>query len=254
MSWMPFLLLVTITLVVSAFSKFGYKFALFISAIGLLLTPAVIGIDYSAQTHDVEVWSGRVVDWKHKDAWDEWVPPVTTCTSDDKGRQTCTTTPGYWIHHPAENYVKTSDDGWKRVRGSLDGKVKFNDKYPRTAEELKKYFPENMPTASTHSYVNKVNASYSIYKNEDVDLKEYPDLPEYPRKVNNYFFVDRILGKVPNKKVALERLAEHNSELNKMIPDPENEGKNRSYKQVNIIFVNVGENKDESYGFALQDS
>ena len=48
-------------------------------------------------------------------------------------------------------------------------------------------------------------------------------------------------------------MAEANSELNKFVPDPENPNKMKSWKQVNLIFVNLGTNKSQDWGYALQD-
>ncbi|MEM4994856.1 hypothetical protein WKH56_20040 [Priestia sp. SB1] len=211
-----------------------------------------IATDVAIQTMDTEVWSGEIVDWKHDEEWDEWHPPVTTCTSDSKGNQSCTTTPGYWEHHYAENYIKTSDNGWIYVNKLPDGR-KMDDSYPNKTEELKKYWKKGTPTASTHLYSNKVQASYSIFKHEDIDLEDFKDLPDYPDNIESKLYIKRIVGNVPNKKESIKTLDNWNTKLNKMIPDPDNKDKMKSWKQVNIIFVNVGENKPQEYGFALQD-
>jgi hypothetical protein len=216
-----------------------WVFSLIMLGIGLVLYLIIIAIDYSVQTTDVEVWSGTIVDWKHDEEWDEWHPPVTTCTTDSKGNQSCTTTPGYWEHHYAENYIKTTDNGWTYVDKLPDG-TDMDDDYPNKTEELKKYWKAGTPTASTHSYTNKVQASYSVFKHEDIDLKDFEDLPEYPDKVRDKLYIDRFVGNVPNKKEVNKLLSEWNAKLGHS-------------KQVNIIFVNLGSNKPMEYGFALQD-
>lgn len=248
MFWLPIILLaISLGFVEFKLSKNILRYFACLG-ISIALTIGTVMIDYQIQTTDVEVWSGRVVDWSHDEEWEEWHPPV--CTTDDKGNQSCTA--GYWEHHYAENHVKTTDDGWIYVKNAPDGTV-FDDSYPNDVTPLLTYFPKDTPTASSHTYTNKVQASYSIYRHKDIDISEFPDLPEYPSQVHDYFYIDRILGFVPNKEMAVTKLDEHNSNLNKMIPDPERQGKMRSWKQVNIVFVNVGENKPESYGFALQD-
>lgn len=220
--------------------------------IALVVTFIIIAIDFSIKTTDTEVWSGRVVDWEHKEEWDEWHPEVCTTTTDSKGQSTTTCTPGYWEHHSAENYIKTSDNGWISVDKAPDGK-KFNDSWPNEEKVLIQYWPEGTPTASSHTYVNKVQASYSIYKHKNINLKNYPGLPKYPLNTRDYIHVDRIIGDVPNKQEALTALAEANSYLNKQIQNPENPKKTKSWKQVNIIFVNLGVNKAQDWGYALQD-
>lgn len=233
------------------FNKNWIKIAI-IGAVSLLVTIAIVSIDYYSQVTDTEVWSGTVVDWKHEEEWDEWHPPVESCSTDSKGNRSCTTTPGYWEHHPAENHIKTSDNGWMSVKKSPDGEKKFNDSWPNDVGPLKEYWPEGTPSASTHKYINKVNASYSIYRHPDIDLDKYTNLPEYPVKVTNLINVDRIVGDVPNKEKALELLAKENSRLNAFVENKET-GKKESWKQVNMIFVNLGSDKTEDYGFALQD-
>jgi hypothetical protein len=216
-----------------------WVFSLIMLGIGLVLYSIIIAIDYSVQTTDTEVWSGTVTGWEHIEEWDEWIPPVTTCTSDAKGNQTCTTTPGYWEHHYAENYIETSDNGSVYVDTLPDGR-EMDDSYPNDTDELKKYWKEGTPTASTHSYKNKVQASYSVFKHEDIDLEDFPNLPNYPDKVRQDLYIDRFVGSVPNKEEINDLLSEWNAKLGHS-------------KQVNIIFVNVGANKSMEHGFALQD-
>jgi hypothetical protein len=253
---LPILILISGFFLISIFTRF--KFPLVLINLGIvvgssLLILITMAISIYSQTSDKEVWSGYVVDWDHNEEWEEWVPPQTTCTTDSKGNQSCTTTPGYWIHHYAENYIKTTDDGWVSVSRFPDGK-KMDDSYPNDVKPLKEVWKKGSPTASTHRYENKVQASYSVFKNEGIDLEDFKGLPEYPIKVRDYFHVDRMVGDFPNKKEANKKLEQWNSDLNVMIDDPDNKGKKRSYKQVNIIFVNVGSGKSEEYGMALQDS
>lgn len=223
--------------------KLELKWAGLLLLIGLALLAVVVMIDQSAQTTDTEVWSGTVVDWDHDEEYDE-----TVTDYDSKGNVS-----GYHtVHHDADNHIKTSDGGWISVSRSPDGR-KFNDSWPNKASELKQMWPEGTPTASTHTYENKVQASYSIYRHKEIDLKQYKDLPKYPKETYDYIYIDRVIGDFPNELAARRLLDKWNTELNKFIPDPEKPGKKRSWKQVNIIFVNVGHNKPIEYGYALQD-
>ncbi|MDF2615439.1 MAG: hypothetical protein K0Q47_94 [Sedimentibacter sp.] len=243
MVFIPFILFLLI--LIFCLIKLSLKIEYFIGGIilGLILLFAVIAADEVAQTTDTEVWSGSVIDWKHTEEYDEKV-----YEKDKDGNVT-----GYhYDHHYAENKIKTSDNGWITVKKSPDGK-KFTDKWPNKTSELKEIWPEGTPTASSHTYVNKIQASYSIYKHEEIDLDQYKDLPKYPDKTYDYLYIDRIVGDFPNELESRKLLDQWNTELNKFIPDPEKPGKNRSWKQVNIIFVNVGPGKSVDYGFALQD-
>lgn len=201
-----------------------------------LITIIVTGIDFSIQTSDEEVWSGRIISVDHKEEWDE---VVTETYADDEGKEHTKT---HIEHHNAENSIKTSDNGFTYVNKSLDGATRFDDRYPNTTQELEKFYPIGTPTSSVHTYKNKVQASYSIYKHKDINLEEYKDLPKYPTEMKNDIQIDRFIGNIKNKDRVIKCLDETNSELNSK----------QNNKQVNLIFVNLG-NKPQDYGFALQD-
>lgn len=239
----PLLLFVIVLIVCIFVFNLQIKHAIVSLICGLVVLSIIVFIDQAAQTTDTEVWSGTVTDWSHKEEYDEKV-----YEKDEDGNIT-----GYhYVHHDAENSIKTSDGGWISVSKSPDGK-KLNDHWPNHKSELKELWPEGTPTASTHTCVNKVQASYSIYKHKEIDLKQYKDLPKYPKKTYDYIYIDRVVGDFPNELNARRLLDKWNTELNKFIPDPEKPGKKRSWKQVNIIFVNVGPGKPVEYGYALQD-
>lgn len=252
-AYIPFIIVLIISSAFEFFKGGKWLRCLTISASLLILSSSFVWIDYLVKTTDTEVWSGSVVGWDHTEEYDEWHPEVCTTTTDDKGRTSTSCTPGYWEHHYATNYIKTTDEGWISVKQSPDGKTRFSDSWPNTDSELQQMWPEGTPSASVHTYKNKVKSSYSIYRVEDIDEKDYPDLPKYPKTVESYININRIVGDVPNKDAALKLLAQKNTELNKFIPDPERPGKKRSWKQVNMIFVNVGADKSEDYGYALQN-
>lgn len=248
----PFIVLILGLLIWEIISKTRrWLYSLILLGIGIILSLSIVFSDQAIQSTDTEVWSGKVVNWEHKEEWNEWHPPITHCTTSN-GHKSCSTTPGYWEHHYAKNYIETTDNGWIEVDKLPNGK-KMDDHYPNHTYELKKYWKYGTPTASKHLYTNKVQASYSIFKHKNIDLDDYKDLPNYPDKVHNDMFIDRIVGYVPNKHKSEKELDKWNTELNKKIPDPHHKGKTMSWKQVNIIFVNVGANKPEDYGFALQD-
>lgn len=214
---------------------------------------AIVGIDYIQQTNDYEIWSGKVTKVRHEEEWDEWHPPRTeTYTETDSKGNTVTKTreiPGYWEHHEAKNYITTSDEGEFRVYETLDGK-KFNDSFVNSNTELEEYYPVGMATASVHNYENKLKASYSIFKHKDIDLSDYEDMPEYPIQQNK-LTVNRLIGDFKDK----DKLSKYLDLINSNLNDTNNKNNKeniKSYKQVNLMFVNFGD-KDESYGYALQD-
>jgi hypothetical protein len=246
--WFLILLVFIVLLAFKLLTKGKWIYALVPIIVSIILTFSITAIDYSMKTTDKEMWSGSVVDWDHKEEHEEWIPK--RCTTNSEGKRRCSG--GYYKHHNATNKIKTSDGGWIDVHQSPTG-TKFNDRYPNDVDELVKFWALGTPSTSSHNYVNKVSASYSIFKHKDINLKLFPDLPKYPKKSHDYIYIDRILGDAPNKDEALMLLNLKNTELNKFIPDPDNPKKMKSWKQVNMIFVNVGNNKSEDYGFALQD-
>lgn len=251
--WSAFFVVMLVGFVLEIARGRRFRRWLLISVLSVVFMGAPILIDFYAQTYDTEVWSGRVTSVDHKEEWDEYHPESTSCRTDSDGDRVCTTRKAYWEHHYAENYIYTSDGGRIEVDNPYSGGRSFNDSYPNTDGELEEFFPIGMPSASVHSYENRVNASYSLFKNKNIDLKLYPDLPDYPDSVYGYTDIPRIVGDIPNKKAATAYLNEVNSELNKQVEDPERPGKTKAWKEVNLIFVNVGADKPREYGLALQD-
>lgn len=231
------------------FSKLG------ITSIILILSFIFIQVsDYKHQTDDEEIWSGKIESVEHIEEWDEWIPPRTETytTTDSKGRTTTHTRviPGYWVHHDAENYVTTTDDGTNRVYKVPNGK-KLTDNFVNSTKELEEHYPIGRPTASVHSYENKLKASNSIFKHREINPDDFEGLPEYPTKDGEYFTVNRVFGKFDEKEKVEKKLDQINSVLNDT-KNPNNKENVKSYKQVNIMLVNFG-NKPEDYGYALQE-
>lgn len=222
--------------------------------ISVLLDIIIIAVDYRIQTDDNEIWSGQITKVEHREEWDEWIPPRTeTYTETNSKGKTITKTriiSGYWEHHDAENYITTSDNGTESVYKTLDGKS-FNDSFVNSTKELEEYYPIGKPTASIHTYENKLRASYSIFKHKDIDLKDFENMPEYPCKNNKYLTVNRIIGEFKNKDRLNKHLDLVNTKLNNT-DNVNNKNKTKGYKQVNLMFVNFGD-KSENYGYALQD-
>lgn len=211
-------------------------------------------IDFHTKTDCKEVWSGYISNVEHREEWDEWHEGYwETETYTDSNGNTQTREiwhEGYWEHHNAENYIMTTDNGTELLYNTPDGR-KLTDSFVNSTKELEQYYPINTPTASIHTYTNKVKNSYSIYKNKEVDENDYPNLPDYPMYESNYK-ISRLVGDFGDDSDKFnDRLNKINSRLNDT-NNPNNEENKKSYKQVNIIFVNMG-NVDIDYGYALQN-
>lgn len=245
-----FILFLVAAICIGLLSKNSYS-TIYLVISGLIVTVSVTFLDNYIKNTDYEIRSGYIEKVEHIEEWDEWIPPTTTCSSNSEGNTQCTTSAGYWIHHDAENYIYTTDNGKISVMKSPDGEY-FTDNYPNTSKELEKYWPIHTPSASKHRYKNKVQGSNSIYayKFTKEEIEEFTDLPKYPIKIKDYIYVDRIIGEVPKKEKALKILSEENSRLNQIIIDEE--GKKRAWKQVNLIFVNLGEKSSIKEAYALE--
>lgn len=214
----------------------------------------IVHMDYKSQTDDTEIWSGKIVSVEHKEEWDEWHEGYWESYSETDSKGNTVTKErwieGYWEHHNATNHIKTTDEGTIRVRRVPDGR-KLDDNFVNSTKELEEYYPIGSPTASLHTYENKLKASYSIFKHKEVNLEDYKDLPEYPNEVTSRYSVNRLIGKFKDSDKLNLHLDNVNTRLNDT-NNPNNKENIKSYKQVNLMFVNLGD-KSEDYGWALQD-
>ena len=222
---------------------------------GLLLIvvgySVVLAVDYSIRTSDTEIWSGQITNVYHKEEWDEWIPPRTeTYTTTSNGRTVTRTRiiPGRWVHHYAKNSITTTDNGTISVDITPTGE-RLTDDYVNSTEELALHFPIGSPTASFHQYTNKIKASNSVFKRKEIDIEDYPDLPEYPSSINKYQSVNRLIG--INDVLKSRYLDKINANLNNT-NNPNNKEQIKGYKQVNLILVDF-KDKDSNYGYALQN-
>ena len=230
------------------------------AALAMAVNAIAIGIDTKTQTTAIETWSGTVTCVFHKEEWDEWHPPeertrqVPDGEDEDGNTKYKTekyTVPGYWEHYNAFNSIETSDGGSFLISKLPDG-MYADDYYVNTDEELAAYYPIGSPSASIHTFENRVQTSYSVFRTNNVDETQYRGLPEYITTTQNYIDVNRFIGFNSNGE-ANKLLSVKNSLLNEYIPDPEKEGKMRSWKQVNLVFVNLGIDKTPDWGFALEN-
>ena len=214
-----------------------------VSVVLFLLYGIIYLIDINSQTMDTEIWSGQIISVEHKEEYDEYHPAwdETVTHTDDKGNtyEEIIHHDAYTEHHDATNYINFSDQGGEYVYKTLDGK-KFTDDFVNSNEEFEKYYPIGMPTASFHTYENKVQASYSVFKHKEINLDDYKGkLFEYPNEIKNYNIV-RVLGDFPNFEKVNSEVNKYNTLLNDTNNPNNTEGK-KSYKQVNLILINMGD-------------
>ena len=183
--------------------------------ISILFTLMFRGIFVSINESDTEYWGSYMTKIRHYDDWDEWVHK--TCTRrvpagrDSKGNtiyRTETYDCSYRDYHP-ERWTYTDNYGsehyfcdkeeFDRAMAELGyPKMVFVDMhrhyYTKDGDAQDYYWDgtfENSRTLTTwHTYTNKVIASRSIFRFEDIDkekakelgLFEYPEIQDYDQK------------------------------------------------------------------------
>ena len=183
--------------------------------ISILFTLMFRGIFVSINESDTEYWGGYMTKIRHYDDWDEWVH--RTCTRKvlkgydkdgnpeyDEEEYDCS----YRDYHPerwtytdnygSENYFYSKEE-FDRAMAELGyPKMVFIDMhrhyYTKDGDAQDYYWDgtfENSRTLTTwHTYTNKVIASRSIFRFEDIDkekakelgLFEYPEIQDYDQK------------------------------------------------------------------------
>lgn len=183
--------------------------------ISILFTLMFRGIFVSINESDTEYWGSYITKIRHYDDWDEWVHK--TCTRrvpagrDSKGNtiyRTETYDCSYRDYHPerwtytdnygSEHYFCNKEE-FDRAMAELGyPKMVFIDMhrhyYTKDGDAQDYYWDgtfENSKTLTTwHTYTNKVIASRSIFRFEDIDenkakelgLFEYPEIQDYDQK------------------------------------------------------------------------
>ena len=196
--------------------------------ISILFTLMFRGIFVSINESDTEYWGGYMTKIRHYDDWDEWVHK--TCTRrvpagrDSKGNtiyRTETYDCSYRDYHP-ERWTYTDNYGsehyfcdkeeFDRAMAELGyPKMVFVDMhrhyYTKDGDTQDYYWDgtfENSRTLTTwHTYTNKVIASRSIFRFEDIDkekakelgLFEYPEIQDYDQKSLLGVRLDRLTKK-----------------------------------------------------------
>lgn len=162
----------------------------------------------SYNTRDTEYLGDHITHVRHYDAWDEWITRTcsyTTCTTSGK---TTICTPHYYDcsyrDYHAEYWVKITSAGKEivinyteyvkllRRFGSQEEFVEMNRHYYTIDGDAQQYAWLGGPleveaVATEHAYTNKVKASHSVFKFQDISDKEAKEwkLKDYP-EVSNY--------------------------------------------------------------------
>lgn len=188
--------------------------------VGLIVIYGSKALIERSQTADTEWWTG----WAEVVTYDEpWTERVVTTTTDDKGNVSVTVTYDY---HPAEYSVTDSNGIEVRVdRGEYRRlEAKFGNSHFQTLwhsgqsswGDGNRHFSKwpgtdatFTPVTTTHRYENRVIASHSVFKFEDVK----PDgLFKYPA-ISNYYECPSVLRRGGAHEAGDEALTKLNARL-----------------------------------------
>jgi hypothetical protein len=238
--------------------------------IGLILIASFKGCSESTQVTDTEYHNGYITEvWYYED-WSEWIEETCSreyacgqdCTTDSQGKTTCTTR--YCTEYYDCSYEKYHDEYWMVKNNLGETWMISSTEYERLVKKFNNrsfvemhrdyydgddgdayvtYFqsePDKLEhTATIHSYENRVQASNSVFKYENISdqMADSLKLFDYPSIKYNNYSQKHLLG-IHNPK--LEQKLDY---LNGML------GKK---KQVKVFFL-VFKNKPENYA-QLQDA
>jgi len=237
--------------------------------IGLILIASFKGCSEHSLTRDTEYHNGYITEvWYYED-WSEWITRTCSreyacgedCTTDSEGRTSCSTrycteyydcsyedyNPEYWM-------VKNNlGETWRISKAEYQKLVKLfgNQSYVNMnrpyccgndGDAYVTYYqgePEKLQhTATVHTYENRVQASNSVFKFQEISDEDADSLGlfDYPKIIGNYS-QDHLLG-IKDHKIE-QKLDYLNAKL----------GKKKEVK----AFVTVFKNKPANYG-ELQES
>ncbi len=158
------------------------------------------------QTDDVEYWTGNIENVQY---YEEWTEVYITTSTDSKGR---THTETHYLYHPAEYFIIDNNNCRIDINHSTFNHFcqKFNNKNFQNLTHFNqcsfgdgnKYYTiwdhnekTFTPCTSVHKYTNRIQASDSVFKFQEVseeDKKNY-GLYDYPG-INNYYQCPSVLG------------------------------------------------------------
>lgn len=211
----------------------------------IILAQAVVagtsaGIVSCANTHDVEVWNGRVTK-KEQNAvscsHSYRCNCRETCTGSGKNRNCSETCDTCYEHLWDYDWDVHTSNGETITIDRVDRQGTFEP--PRWTRVT-----IGEPTSQTHSYTNYVKGSPdSLFRHQGLKEKYKDQLPQYP-EVYDYYRFDHLVETpglaVPNVRKWNQGLAELNADL----------GANR---QVNVLVHIVGPVPDDYY-YALEEA
>lgn len=218
---MIFLSLLAIPLLIAVgwfvFTKKVIMWQEFLGHVGIAVVLAGIstGLMYCSNTHDVEVWGGKVTSKKREKVsceHDYCCMTCQSCSTDSKGNTTCTDYCCQTCYdHPFDvdwSYW-TSDAGHGRIRRLDRQGLKEPPRW--TTIEV------GEPSSSSHGFTNYIKGSPdSLFNRQGLVERFQSKLPNYPGSVYDYYKIDRLVTVgvgVNNPKRWNELLMEQNGRL-----------------------------------------
>lgn len=248
-----FLIILGVPLVIAA-AAFVFLNGITWKEFGLIILAQLVvagssaGICSCANTHDVEVWNGRV-------ASKERVPVPcehsyscnchTVCSGSGKNRSCHEECDTCYEHHGFLRTIPGNDYDWDVH--TTNGETVTIDRVDRQGvREPPRWTRVKIgdPTSLTHSYDNYVKAAPdSLFRHQGLKEKYAASIPNYPGNVYDYYYVDRLVAvgtSVEDPRAWNAALMELNAELGRS-------------KQTNMIVV-VVKNLPDDYFYALEET
>jgi len=178
----------------------------------------------SMQVQDTEYHGSWVATATYEEPWDEWIED--TCTKTVSCGKDCTTTEtydcSYRKDHPAQYYIEEGAGGkvlnidpgyfnWLCEHFGNKNFIEMNRDYYRIDGNAYQTIwggerNKLVPVSTIHNYVNRIQASTSVYRFREIPEKEAKSkgLYEYPG-VDAQYQTENILGPAGNQKNDAER-------------------------------------------------
>lgn len=210
------------------------------NVVQIIVAAASIGIIYSANTTDTEVWNGRITDKAMKrvscsHSYDCFC--YQSCSTDSKGHQSC--------HQVCQTcYEHSYDQDWRVYTDLGSFNISRVDRQGLNKPPRFEAVIIGEPYAETRSYTNYIKGTpQTLFKDQGLLEKYINQVPPYPDQVYDYYRINRVVvvgGYLPEQDKYLQLINDANRDLNPPM-------------KVNMLLVVVF-NKPQEYFYALRQA
>jgi hypothetical protein len=215
--------------------KINFKMFVIQVAVQVLVMVAFVALIGWHNTHDVEVWNGRVASKEHHHVSCEHSYSCNphSCNCDKNGCSTCYDT-CYEHFYDVSWYLHTTND--ESIKIHREDRQGLREPIRWTAVQI------GEPTAVEHSFTNYVKGSPDTLFRKTGLVEKYKDkIPTYPNEIYDYYHLNRLV----TVGLSVKDAREWNKDLEEL-----NANLGRA-KQVNAIVI-LTKNMPEDYFYAIE--